>query len=29
MSRVGRCIDIGPMEGFWGILGNLGDVILI
>ena len=20
MSRVGRCIDNGPMEGFWGIL---------
>ena len=19
MSRVGRCIDNGPMEGFWGI----------
>ena len=22
MSRVGRCIDNGPMEGFWGILKN-------
>lgn len=20
MSRVGKCIDNGPMEGFWGIL---------
>jgi putative transposase len=20
MSRVGRCIDNGPMEGFWGII---------
>ena len=20
MSRVGRCIDNGPMEGFWGIM---------
>ena len=20
MSRVGKCIDTGPMEGFWGIL---------
>ena len=20
MSRVGRCLDNGPMEGFWGIL---------
>ena len=20
MSRVGRCIDIGPIEGFWGII---------
>lgn len=20
MSRVGHCIDNGPMEGFWGIL---------
>ena len=20
MSRVGRCIDNGPMEGFWGTL---------
>ena len=20
MSRVGRCIDNGPMEGYWGIL---------
>ena len=20
MSRVGRCIDNGPMEGWWGIL---------
>ena len=20
MSRVGRCIDNGPMEGFWGVL---------
>jgi putative transposase len=20
MSRIGRCIDDGPMEGFWGIL---------
>jgi putative transposase len=20
MSRVGRCIDNGPMEGFWSIL---------
>ena len=20
MSRVGRCIDNGPMEGFWGSL---------
>ncbi|MEA4932524.1 MAG: IS3 family transposase [Lawsonibacter sp.] len=20
MSRVGRCIDNGPMKGFWGIL---------
>ncbi len=20
MSRPGRCIDNGPMEGFWGIL---------
>ena len=20
MSRVARCIDNGPMEGFWGIL---------
>ena len=20
MSRVGRCIDNGPMEGFWAIL---------
>jgi len=20
MSRVGRCIDNGPMEGFWGML---------
>lgn len=20
MSRVGRCIDTDPMEGFWGIL---------
>lgn len=20
MSRIGRCIDNGPMEGFWGIL---------
>ena len=20
MSRVGRCIDNAPMEGFWGIL---------
>ncbi len=20
MSRVGRCIDNGPMEGFWGLL---------
>ena len=20
MSRVSRCIDNGPMEGFWGIL---------
>jgi len=20
MSRVGRCVDNGPMEGFWGIL---------
>ena len=20
MSRVGRCIENGPMEGFWGIL---------
>ena len=20
LSRVGRCIDNGPMEGFWGIL---------
>ena len=19
MSRVGKCIDTGPMEGFWGI----------
>lgn len=32
MSRVGRCIDNGPMEGFWGILkcemyylGNFND----
>ena len=20
MSRVGKCIDIGPIEGFWGTL---------
>ena len=20
MSRVGKCVDNGPMEGFWGIL---------
>ncbi|UPA31946.1 IS3 family transposase [Terrisporobacter glycolicus] len=20
MSRVGRCIDNGPIEGFWGII---------
>ena len=20
MSRVGKCIDNGPMEGFWGML---------
>lgn len=20
MSRVGKCIDNGPMEGFWGII---------
>ena len=20
MSRVGKCIDNGPMEGFWGLL---------
>lgn len=20
MSRVGKCLDNGPMEGFWGIL---------
>ena len=20
MSRIGKCIDNGPMEGFWGIL---------
>jgi putative transposase len=20
MSRIGRCIDNGPMEGFWGTL---------
>ena len=27
MSRVGRCIDNGPMEGFWGILKSETDYL--